>query len=148
MQDALRPIRLFGIVVVGLWGGCAVSGDSLVRLDAEGVRESFGARRAGEWSFTVVTLPSIQRIQKVVIVPKTTLTRVEIQVHTPEGKWESIRELDGRFRANIAVKMDVLADAVRVIEKVPSARRERGAYVAGTDTSIETVLVYGTPRRD
>lgn len=134
--------------MVGLWTGCVFSGDSLVRLDAEGVRESFGARRAGEWSFTVVTLPSIQRIQKVVIVPKTTLTRIEVQVRTPEGKWESIRELDGRFRVNITVKMDVWGDAVRVIEKVPSVRRERGAYVAGTDSSIETVLVYGTPQRN
>jgi hypothetical protein len=126
--------------------GCGVLpfGDSFVRLDADGVRESFGASRPGEWSATVVTLSSAGRIRKVVIVPKTTLTRLEVQVRARNGEWESVRHLAGRFASNITVRMDAVGDAVRVIEKVPSVHRERGAYVAGTDSSIETVLVFGT----
>lgn len=118
-------------------------GDALVRLDADAVRESFGASRPGEWSATVVTLSAVHRIRKVVIAPKATLTRLEVQIRTRNGSWESARTLDGRFSSNVTVRMDVVGDAVRVIERVPSTHRERGAYVAGTDSSIETILVYG-----
>jgi len=141
-----RTIHAWSGLVCVLLLGCGVfsRGEALVSLDSDAVRESFGAARPGEWSATLVKLSAAQRIRKVVIVPKTTLTRLEVQVRQPNGNWLSVRELNGRYASNITVRMDIVGDAVRVIEKVPAPRRERGAYVGGTDSRIETVLIFGT----
>ncbi|MBM3215060.1 hypothetical protein FJZ36_09120 [Candidatus Poribacteria bacterium] len=126
--------------------GCGIVGrERLDRVDDGSVFQTFGAERPGDWSGAVVELRHPARVRRVVVVPKATLTRLEVQVRTPQGAWKPIRSLRGRYASNLAVRTDAVADAVRVIVQMPSLRRDQGTHVAGTGTYIETILVYGTP---
>lgn len=92
---------------------------------------------------TTVTLPQAADIRKVEIVPREPLRRFQVWVRTPEGKWEMVKELNGRFNKAFTLNIGMEGDAVRVLNMKPSPNRASKPHVSGVSGDIQKLLIYG-----
>ncbi len=142
MRVAVTSCRLLLCAAV-LLCGCASGG--LVRLDAGGTMESRDIGRTSGFPAATVVLAEAASIRKIVITPRRPLRKIQVLVRVPDGSWQAVKSLEGRFTRPITVRTEIEGDAVRVLDRNPAAPAQRGPHVAGVTGTIDTVLVYGHP---
>ncbi|MDA1190483.1 MAG: hypothetical protein O3A46_02225 [Candidatus Poribacteria bacterium] len=130
------------VAVIALFVGCGAK-ESLIRIDQQATMDVRYPDKLGGATATTIVLDAKKSIRKIVVVPRRPLRDFQMQVRTAPTEWETVQTYKGRFDTPVTGRVDIIGDAVRVVELSPSIRTDSGPAVAGTGGSIETILVYG-----